>query len=141
MIKYDHFFYLTDRMTAALHGPWRDYMIEVFAIQLLAAALGAVSTAAADWLYQRALIGRRLHNFWVAVSIAVICLPVFAWTSVIFLGPGLAGQLAAGALILAIFLWVYGNLPKLPSVQRLGPRLPPRHPSSGAVPPASKLSR
>ncbi len=115
-------------------------MIEVFAIQLLAAALGAVSTAAADWLYQRALIGRRLHSLWVAVSIAVICLPVFAWTSNIFLGPGLLAQLAAGTLVVLIFLWVYGNLPKPPSVQHWRRGAPPRQPSGGAVPPASKLN-
>jgi hypothetical protein len=115
-------------------------MMEVFAIQLLAAALGAASTASADWLYQRAHFGRRLHSLWVSISIAVICLPVLAWTSCIFLGPGLLGQVVAGTLVLAIFLWVYRNLPKLPLVQGLGPRLPPRHPSSGAVPPASRLN-
>jgi hypothetical protein len=116
-------------------------MIEVFAIQLFAAALGAISTAAADWLYQRAIIGRRLHGLWVAISIAAICVPVFAWTSNIFFGPGLLAQLAAGTLVVTIFLWVYSNLPNPPSVHRWRAGAPPRHPSSGAVPPASKLNK
>jgi hypothetical protein len=34
--------------------------MEIFLIQLLAAALGAVSTASADWSYNGAWIGRRL---------------------------------------------------------------------------------
>lgn len=115
-------------------------MTEVFIIQFLAAALGAASTASADWLYQRAHIGQRFHSLWVSISIAVICLPVFVWTSNVFLGPGLFGQLTAGTLVIAIFLWVYRNLPKLPSVQGLGPHLPPRRPSSGAIPPAPRLN-
>ena len=36
-------------------------MMEIFLIQLLAAGLGALSTAWADWSYNRARIGRRLH--------------------------------------------------------------------------------
>ena len=116
-------------------------MIEVFAIQLLAAALGAVSTAFADWLHQRALLSRRLHRLWVAISIAAICLPVFAWTSNIFFGAGLLAQLAAGTLVAAIFLWVYNNLPNPPSVQRWRSGAPQQHPVSGVVPPVSKLNK
>jgi hypothetical protein len=108
-------------------------------IQLLAAALGALSTAWADWSYHGGRIGRRLHAFWVSVSIAVICLPVVAWTSTVFLGPGLLGQSTAGILIGTIFLWVYRNMPNSPVVRKLSLRTP-EHPSSGAVPPASRLN-
>ncbi|HMD64429.1 MAG TPA: hypothetical protein VKF83_10715 [Stellaceae bacterium] len=108
-------------------------MVKIFAIQLLAAALGALSTAWADGLCHGGRIGRRLHAFWVSASIAVICLPVVAWTSTVFLGAGLLGQLVAGTLVGTIFLWVYRNLPNSRPVHKLGPRLP-RHPSSGVVP-------
>jgi hypothetical protein len=113
-------------------------MVEIFVMQFLAAALGAASTALADWLYERARIRQGLHSFWVSASIAVICLPVVAWTCHVFLGFGLLGQLVAGTLVGAIFFWVYRNLRKLPSVQNLGARRPPR-PSGGAIPPASRL--
>jgi hypothetical protein len=108
-------------------------MVEIFVIQLLAAALGALSTAWADGLYNGARIGRRWHTFWVSASIAVICLPVVAWTSIVFLGAGVLGQVAAGIVVCTIFLWVYQNLPNSRSVRKLGPRLP-RHPSGGALP-------
>jgi len=86
-------------------------MMEIFLIQLLAAGLGALSTAWADWCYNRARIGGRLHAFWVSASIAAICLPVVAWVSTVFFGAGLLGQSIAGILVGAIFLWVYRNLP------------------------------
>jgi hypothetical protein len=115
-------------------------MMEIFMIQLLAAGLGALSTAAADWCYNRAKIGRRLHAFWVSASIAAICLPVMAWTSTIFLGSGLLGQSVAGIVVGVIFLWVYQNLPSPRPARKIGPQAP-RRPSSGAVPPASTLNR
>ncbi|HEX3411563.1 MAG TPA: hypothetical protein VHT00_07575 [Stellaceae bacterium] len=113
-------------------------MIEVFLIQLLAAGLGALSTAWADWWYNGARIGRRLHAFWVATSIAVICVPVVSWTSMVFLGPGLLGQSAAGTVVGGIFLWVYRNLPKPRQLRQFGPGLPD---AGGAAPfpPASSL--
>jgi len=113
-------------------------MMEIFLIQLLAAGLGALSTAAADWCHNRAKIGRRLHAFWVSASIAAICLPVMAWTSTIFLGSGLVGQSVAGVLVGAIFLWVYQNLPSRRPGRKIGPEA--HRPSSGAVPPASSLN-
>jgi Flp pilus assembly protein TadB len=115
-------------------------MMEIFLIQLLAAGMGALSTAWADWSYNRAQIGRRLHAFWVAASIAVICLPVVSWTSMVFLGSGLLGQLVAGTLVGAVFLWVYRNLPKSRQVRKFGPGLPD---ARGTVPfpPVSRLDR
>jgi fructose-specific phosphotransferase system IIC component len=115
-------------------------MVEIFLVQFLAAALGAASAALADWLYHSTRIRQRLHSFWVSASIAVICLPVLAWTCNVFLGSGILGQLVAGLLVGTVFFWVYLNLRKLPSVQNLSPRLPPGRPSNGTVPPASKLN-
>jgi len=117
-------------------------MMEIFLIQLLAAGVGALSTAGADWSYNGAWIGRRLHAFWVSTSIAVICVPVVTWTAMVFLGSGLLGQSAAGTLVGAIFLWVYRNLPKSREVRKFGPSLPgphgaapfPRHPGSMGKP-------
>jgi uncharacterized membrane-anchored protein len=91
-------------------------MVKIFLIQLLAAGFGAVSTALADWSYARARIGLRLHRLWVAVSIAVIGLPVLTWISIVFLGPGIPSQLAAAIFIGSIFFWVYHNLPKPPPI-------------------------
>jgi hypothetical protein len=114
-------------------------MVQIFLVQFLAAALGAASTAMADWLYHAGRIGQRLHSFWVSASIAVICLPVLEWICNVFLGSGLPGQLVAGVVVGTIFFWVYRSLQKLPSVQAWPPPLP--QPSSrGAVPPASKLN-
>ena len=99
-------------------------MMEIFLIQLLAAGLAALSTARADRSYSGARIGRRLHAFWVATSIAVICVPVVSWTSVIFFGSGLLGPLVARTVVGAIFLWVHQNLPKSREVRKFGPGLP-----------------
>jgi hypothetical protein len=115
-------------------------MVEIFLVQLLAAALGAGSTAIADWLYRSDRIGQRLHSFWVSASIAVICLPVIDWTCNVFLGFGLPTQLVVAVLLGLIFSWVYRSLRRLPAAPSLGPQLPPQRPSSDAVPPASKLN-
>lgn len=113
-------------------------MMEIFLIQLLAAGLGALSTAWADWSYNGARIGRRLHALWVAISIAVICLPVVTRTSVVFLGSGLLGQLVAGTIVVAVFLWVYRNLPNSRQVRKFGPGLPDVR-GAAPFPPASRL--
>jgi hypothetical protein len=114
-------------------------MSKIFVIQLLAAALGALSTAWADWSYNRGRIGRRLHVLWISTSIAAICLPVLVWTSIVFLGQGLLGESVAGVFGGAIFLWVYQNLPNSRPARKLQPRLS-RPPSGDAVPPASRIN-
>jgi len=113
-------------------------MMEIFLIQLLAAGLGALSTAWADWSYNGARIRRRLHAFWVAASIAMICVPVVSWTSMVFLGSGLLGQSVAGTLVGAVFLWVYRNLPKPRQVRKFGPGFPDAR-GAAPFPPASSL--
>ena len=95
-------------------------MVEIFLVQFLTAALGAASTALADWAHNRGRISLRLHAFWVSTSIAVIYLPGLWWTSNIFLGPGVLGRLVAGIIVGTIFLCVYRNLPKPRSLQNPG---------------------
>jgi hypothetical protein len=114
-------------------------MLEIFLVQLLAAALGAASTASADWFYHSARIGQGLHAFWVSASIALICLPVLAWTCTVFLGSGMPGQLVAGLVVCSIFLCVHRSLRKLPP-QNLELRLPAPHPSTEPLPPPSELN-
>jgi hypothetical protein len=115
-------------------------MVEVFLIQLLAAGLGAVSTAVADWLRKRGRISLRLHIFWVSASIAAIYLPVLWWMANIFLGPGVLGELVATIVVGTIFLCVYRNLPKPRSLPNLRRHPSPPHPSGSAVPPPAKSS-
>src|SRR5258708_4859109 len=114
-------------------------MVQIFVVQFLAAALGAASTAMADWLYQSGRIRQGLHAFWVSASIAVICLPVLAWVCNVFLGSGLPGQLVAGILVVWIFFGVYGPLGNPPSAGGGGRRLPGRS-GGGAVPPPPRLT-
>src|SRR5262245_33236712 len=115
-------------------------MLDIFFVQFLAAGMGAASTGLADWLYNSGRIRQGLHSFWVAASIAVICLPVLIWTTAVFLGSGTFSQLVAGALVSAIFFWVHQKLRKLPSPEDAAHALPPSRPSTGTVPPASKLN-
>lgn len=115
-------------------------MVEIFLMQFVAAALGAASTAVADWLYRSARIGQRVHSFWVSLSIAVICLPVLVWTCNVFLGSGLLRNVVIAISVGAIFFWVNRNLRKLPPLQNLELHRPAPHPSNAAVPPASKFN-
>jgi hypothetical protein len=113
-------------------------MMEIFLIQLLAAGLGALSIAWADWAFNKARIGRRLHASWVSISIAVMCVPVVSWTAIVFLGSGLLGPLVAGTLVGAVFLWVYRNLRKSRDVPKSGPGLPGAN-GAAPFPSASRL--
>jgi hypothetical protein len=122
------------------HCSGENAMVEIFLLQFLAAALGAASTAVADWLYRSARIGQRVHSFWVSLSIAVICVPVLVWTCNVFLGSGLLRNVVIAISVGAIFFWVNRNLRKLPPLQNLEPHHPAPHPSNGAVPPASKFN-
>jgi hypothetical protein len=99
-------------------------MLEIFLVQLLAAALGAASTGLADSLYRRSRIRQPVHTFWVSASISVICIPVLGWVCDVFLGRGLLSQFAAGLFISTLYLWVYRNLQKVPSPQKLGALTP-----------------
>src|SRR5215467_8904074 len=113
-------------------------MVEVFVIQLLAAALGAVSTAVADWSQNRGRISLRLHTSWVSASIAAIYLPVLWWTADIFLGPGPVSELVALIVVGTIFVCVYRNLPQPRFIRSPGHYSSPASPSGGAAPPVAK---
>ena len=113
-------------------------MVEVFMIQLLAAALGAVSTAVADWSHNRGRISLRLHTSWVSASIAAIYLPVLWWTANIFLGSGPVSELVALIVVGTIFVCVYRSLPQPRVVRSPGRHPSSPHPPGGAVPPVAK---
>ena len=103
------------------------FMLRIFIVQVTAAILGTMSIGAADWLYNTDRIRQGLHSVWVSCSMTAICLPVLAWISNVFLGFGALSQMFDGILVVIIFLWVYRNLRKLPSVQESGHGLfPPR---------------
>jgi hypothetical protein len=95
-------------------------LLEVLVAQVTIAALGTISMGAADWLYHGDRICRNLHSVWVACSITVICLPLLAWTTNVFLGSGMLSQVLVGTLGGLIFFWVYLNLRKLPGEQEFG---------------------
>jgi hypothetical protein len=99
-------------------------MLKIFIVQVTAVILGTMSIGAADWLYNTDRIRQSLHSVWVSCSINVICLPVLAWTTNVFLGSGVLSQVLVGALGGAIFFSVYRNLRKLHSAWELGHDLP-----------------
>jgi hypothetical protein len=111
-------------------------LLEIFVAQVTVAALGTISMGAADWLYHGDRICRNLHSAWVACSITVICLPLLAWTTNVFLGSGTLSQVFVGVFGGSIFLWVYRNLRKLPGVQEFG-QAPPV-PSAWTQAPAAR---
>jgi len=113
-------------------------MVEVFMIQLLAAALGAVSTAVADRLHNRGRISLRLHTFWVSASIAAIYLPVLWWTASVFLGPGPVSDVVALTVVGTIFLCVFRNLSKPRLLRNPGRYSSPVRASGAAVSPVAK---
>jgi hypothetical protein len=115
-------------------------MVEIFLLQFLTAALGAVNAALADWAHNRGRISRRLHTFWISTAISAIYLPILLWTSNIYLGPGVLGRSVAGIIAGAIFLCVYRNLPKPRRIQNPGLYPSAPHLSSGRVPPMSKFN-
>jgi hypothetical protein len=95
-------------------------LLEIFITQFTAVALGAVSIGAADWFYHRGRIRQVLHSAWVSCSITIICLPLLAWTTNVFLGSGMLSQVFVGTLGGSIFLCVYRNLRKLLAVPEFG---------------------
>jgi hypothetical protein len=93
-------------------------LLEVFIAQVIAAVLGSVSIAAADWSYHTGHMRQALHSVWVSCSVTAICFPILAWTSSVFLGSGIFGQGLVGIFTGLIFLWVHRNFPKFSSLRR-----------------------
>jgi len=116
-------------------------MMEILTVQVIAAILGMSSTATADWLYHRGGIGTLLRSLWVSISNTVICLPILAWTFIVFLGNGVLSWGLIAAVLSLMFFWQYHNLLKIPPEQRIR-RGPIPMPSSGrSIPPPSNISR
>ena len=96
-------------------------MLEILVLQVIAATLGTLSIGVADWLYQQGRIRQPLHAVWVSSSSAAICLPLLTWTIKVFLGAGIISWVLVSAFGAIMFLWVYRNLLKVPSVQEARP--------------------
>ena len=95
-------------------------LVEVFIAQIIAAVLGTVSIAAADWSYHTGHMRQALHSVWVACSVTATYLPVLAWTSSVFLGSEIFGKGVVGMLTGLMFFWVHRSLPKFPSARQSG---------------------
>lgn len=115
-------------------------MLEILALQVITAILGTISIGAADWLYNRGRIRQRLHSFWVASSSTAICLPVLSCTTIVFLGVGMVSWVLVGTLEAMMFLWIYSNVLKVPSVRKLGSGLLPLGSAQRPIPPSSNIN-
>ena len=93
-------------------------MLEILALQVIAATLGTLSIGGADWLYHRGRIRQPLHALWVSSSSTAICLPLLTWTIDIFLGVGMISWVLVSAFAATTFLWMYRNLLKVPAEQK-----------------------
>jgi len=115
-------------------------LLEILALQVIAATLGTLSIGVADWLHHRGRVRQPLHALWVASSSTAICLPLLIWTINVFLGVGVISRVLAGTLGALMFFWMYRNLLKVSTVQRS------RHgeagfcSSSSPVPPSSRIN-
>ena len=115
-------------------------MLEILALQVIAATLGTLSIGAADWLHQHGRIRQPLHALWVSSSSAAICLPLLIWIIKVFLGVGVISWVLVGTLGATMFLWMYRSLLKVSSVQmpRSGEAALRSSSSSRPVPPSSR---
>jgi hypothetical protein len=114
-------------------------MLEFLTLQVFANILGIASIGAADWLYIRGRLRRRLHSLWVAFSSTAICLPVVTWTVSVFLGIGMASLAVIGTLDAIMFFWIYYNCKKVPSLRKVRSALAAPRPSSAPIPPSSPV--
>ena len=115
-------------------------MLEILALQVIAATLGTLSIGAADWLHHRGRVRQPLHALWVASSSTAICLPLLIWTINVFLGVGVISRVLAGTLGAMMFLWMYRNLLKVSTVPSSRPGEAAFRPSSSPVPPSSRIN-
>ena len=115
-------------------------MLEILALQVIAAILGTLSIGGADWLYHRGRIRQSLHALWVSSSSAAICLPLVTWTVFVFLGVGVISWGLVGTFGAAMFLWMYRSLLTVPSVQKPRPGQAALRSSSRPVPPSTSIN-
>jgi hypothetical protein len=115
-------------------------MLEILTLQVIAATLGTLSIGAADWLYHRRRIRRPLHSLWVASSSTAIYLPLLTWTINIFLGVGVISWVLVSSFGAVMFLWMYNNLLKVPTVQMVQSGEAAFRSSSSPLPPSSSIN-
>jgi len=115
-------------------------MLEILTLQVIAATLGTLSIGAADWLYHRGRIRRPIHSLWVASSSTAICLPLLTWIINIFLGVGMISWVLVSTFGAAMFLWMYSNLLKVPTVQEVRSGEDAFGSSSSPLPPSSSIN-
>jgi hypothetical protein len=116
-------------------------MLEFLTVQMFVGILGTASIGTADWLYLHGRVRQRLHSLWVAGSSTAICLPVLSWTVDVFLGLGTVSLLLIGTLEAIMLVWIYHNLQKIPSVQKVRCGAPAPRSSSMPIPPSSRIKR
>ena len=117
-------------------------MLEILALQVIAATLGTLSIGVADWLYQRGRIRQPLHALWVSSSSTALCLPLLIWTMKIFLGAGVISWVLISTFGAIMFVWMNRSLLKVPCAQepRSGEAALRSSNSSSPVPPSSTLN-
>jgi hypothetical protein len=115
-------------------------MLEILTLQVIAATLGTLSIGAADWLYHRGRIRRRLHSLWVSSTSTAIYLPLFTWTINIFLGVSVTSWVLVSTFGAVMFLWMYNNLLKVPTVQKVQSGEAAFRSSGSPVPPSSSIN-
>ena len=115
-------------------------MLEILTLQVIAATLGTLSIGSADWLYHRGRIRRPLHALWVSSSSTAICLPLLTWTVNIFLGVGVISWVLVSTFGAVMFLWMYSNLLKIPTVQKVRSEEAAFRSSSSPLPPSSSIN-
>jgi hypothetical protein len=114
-------------------------MLEILALQVITAILGTTSIGAADWLYHRGRLGQRPHSVWVSASSITVCLPLLTWIIDVYLGDGVISWVLVGALAAIMFLWMYWNLLRVPSVRKARSGLLPLGSSQSTIPPSSNI--
>ena len=115
-------------------------MLEILALQVIAAILGTLSIGAADWLYYRGRMRQTLHALWVAAFSTAICVPLLTWIINIFLGNGMISWVLVSTFCALMFLWMHRNLLKVPAVQTAIPTEAAFPSSSRPIPPSSRIN-
>ena len=115
-------------------------VLEILAVQVIAATLGTLSIGGADWLYHRGRIRQPLHALWISSSSTAICLPLVTWTINVFLGVSVISWLLVGTFAAITFLWMYRSLLTVPSVQQHRSGQAALHSSSRPVPPSTSIN-
>ena len=115
-------------------------VLEILTLQVIAATLGTLSIGAADWLYHRRRIQRPLHSLWVSSCSTAIYLPLLTWIINIFLGVGVISWVLVGTFGAVMFLWMYSNLLKVPTVQKVRSGEDAFGSSSSSLPPSSSIN-